>query len=592
MTLWTDKTLLDRIVERWDEKNGEYNRVNRNRKVITYYFRSDEIVQTDNKGNLVGENIYNGSGSWFSRMMATGFQGSLVSKNIAWIRYQMEQYELKGIDELDIWNQDIKEHMSDSYQKSNFYNVQPQFTHDGITTGSPVMFGEENILEQRTMWLPQHYSKVRLYYNKYNEVEGCIVKDDTWTAKQIVETFIKSDDSEGTKRKKKLTISVNTAYESGMLEEVFTVYRATFKITDIIWDSSGNEGFKKPVGDWKWLSVYFLELTDRDKNKKNKPLNDNIGYFSQPFVVWNFDKKPWEISSRTPAWYAIWDCMSLQQIDKNFHENMQLKNRPPTISLDTMKNRLQLSPEGQMFVSNAEYDKSPKPIDLTGDINLNKDMIEIKVDALKRWFYIDQFQMFSDLAATNKAPVATLQIWQMAGEKATLLSPAIETHSTYLETTDARMMDVEMRAGRGPFAPDVMADITDIIESVLGRLSKSVKVKPVFIGRLAQAQKASQALQPIQSTMEAVNPLMAINPQIAMMYRWYETANDINEALDFPQKNIVPKEEWEEMVAADNEAKAQREQQLIAIEAAKASKGISGPVDKTSVLAAVAGGKE
>jgi hypothetical protein len=154
------------------------------------------------------------------------------------------------------------------------------------------------------------------------------------------------------------------------------------------------------------------------------------------------------------------------------------------------------------------------------------------------------------------------------------------------------MMDIEMRAGRGPFAPDVMADITDIINSILGKRAKTVSVKPVFIGRLAQAQKASQALQPIQSTMEAVTPLMSINPQIAMMYRWYETANDINEALDFPQKNIIPKEEWEALVQADNEAKAKQQEQLMAIEMAKAAPAVSGPVDETSVLATVAGGGE
>ena len=588
---WNKKPLLQRIIDRWTEKDGEYNRVNNNRQSITRYFRSDEIVSTDEKGQLVGQNIYNGSGSWFSRMMATGFQGALVSKNIAWIRYQMEQFELKGVDELDVWVQDIKDQMSDSYQRSNFYALQPQFTHDGVTTGSPVMFGEEKINEQRTMWMPQHYSKVRLYYDKYNEVEGCIIKDDTWTAKQIVDTFANNDDREGTKRKKKFSISVNKAYESGSLDEVFIVYRATFKVTDPIWDGSGENNFKKPSGNWTWLSVYFLELTDAEKDKKNTPLNDNIGYFSQPFAVWNFDKKPWEVSSRTPAWYAIWDCLSLQQIDKNFHENMQLKNRPPTISLDSMRNRLQLSPEGKMYATDkSEYESPPKIIDMIGDINLNKEMVEIKVEALKRWFYIDQFQMFTDLTRTNKAPVATVQIWQMAGEKATLLSPAIETHSTYLETIDARMMDIEIQAARGPFAPDVVANITDVILSTLEKPINKISVKPVFIGSLAQAQKASQALQPIQTTMEAMDLMFARNPQLLMKYRWYKLSSKVEDALDFPQDVVVPEEEWDELVRLDNEAKAQEKQQLMLIEAAKAAKGLSGPVDETSVLAAVAGG--
>ena len=141
MTIESNKTLYDRIVDRHKEKDQDYGKVNRNRRVITELFRSDEIMEVTEAGQLVGQAIYNGSPSWFSRMMATGFQGSLVSKNIDWFRYQMEQSELKGIDLLDIWLQAVKEHMTDAYQKSNFYDVQPQFTHDGVTIGSPVLFG-------------------------------------------------------------------------------------------------------------------------------------------------------------------------------------------------------------------------------------------------------------------------------------------------------------------------------------------------------------------------------------------------------------------------------------------------------------------
>ena len=123
MGTWANKTLYDRITDRWREKDIDYAKVNRNRDLMATYFRSDELIETNDKGDLLGQAIYNGSGSWYSRMMATGFQGALVSKNIPWIRYQMEQYKLKGIDELDIWNQDIKDHMQDAYQKSNFYDV-------------------------------------------------------------------------------------------------------------------------------------------------------------------------------------------------------------------------------------------------------------------------------------------------------------------------------------------------------------------------------------------------------------------------------------------------------------------------------------
>jgi hypothetical protein len=452
------------------------------------------------------------------------------------------------------------------------------------------MFGEDDVIGRRTMWLPQHYKTVRVYYNKFNEPEGVIVCDKTWTAKQIFDTFIKADDANGTKRRAKLNIAVNQALDSGTMDSVFTVYKAVFKVTDPIWDGKGDKAFKRPAGAWKWLSVYFLELTDSERDKKDTPLNDNIGDFVQPFAIWNYDKKPWEASSRTPAWYAIWDCLSLQQIDKNYLEDIQYKNRPPIISLKGMEGRVDLTPEGEMFVEDKEYDRPPKPIDRIKGLEFSQDLMELKQEALKRWFYADRFQMFTDLIRMNKQPVTATQIWQMAGEKAALLSPAIETHSKYLETTDAFMMDVEIRAGRGPFNPQTLENIADIISGVLGPLEK-IGVRPVFIGQLAQSQKVTQALEPIQSTMGAVAPLFDIWPDLRVMFREYETANDIAEAFDFPQKNLLSKDEYDETLAAINQKRAQDEQLAKALEVAKASKDISGTIEPGSILGAAVGAK-
>jgi len=592
MVAWNTKTLYERIVDRWMELESDYSKVNLNRELITAYFRCDEIIETDDKGNLLGHDIYNAAGPWFSRLMATGFQGSLVSKNLPWIRYQMEQRELRGIDSLDIWVQEIRDYMNDVYQRSNFYDVQPQFTLDGLTTGSPVMFAEEKLLTGRIMWRPQHYKKIRLFYDGDNEAEGVIVKDKNWTAKQLFDEFVKTDDEDGTRRKKLLTLEVNKALEAGKLNDEFTVWRAVFRANDPIWDGVDKDGesFKKPFGDWEWFSVYFQELSDTDNDKKNKPLNENIGYFSRPFVYWNYDKKPWEVSSRTPAYYAIWDNIALQQIDKNYIENIQLKNRPPRIALNSMKNRMALGPQGVMEVTSQEYDRPPRALDVIGDVRLEKELLDIKVDALRRWFMVDFFQMFSDLVRQQKQPVTATQIWQMAGEKATFLSPAIETHSRYLEKSDDRMMNIEVMKGRGPFHPGIMDEIQNIVMNNAKDSFTSFGIQPVFIGALAQAQKVSQALKPIQASIEAVTPLAIMFPDLpSLMIREYDTANDIFEALDFPQKNIVPKDEYE---AGKTQLAAQRAQEAAmaqGIEMAKASKDISGPVDESSILGSVAG---
>ncbi len=591
MSTYTDKPLYDHISDKWMEKDNKYIKVNRNQDIITTYFRSDEVVDTDDAGDLVGVEIYNGSSSWYSREMAVGFQGSMVSKNIDWIRYMMQNYRLKGIDILDLWNQNIKEHMSRAYQESNFYDIQPQFTHDGLTTGSPVIFGEEDMETGLTMWMPEHFKNTRLFYNKYNQPEGVIVRDKTWTVKKIFDMFIGDDDAQFTKSKKKFNTTFVNALTRGGWNETYPMYRATFKTKDPLWTCTGDDAFKRPVGQWSWLTAYFLEMTSGDKDKKNAPLNADMGDFSQPFAVWNFDKKKWECSSRTPAWYAIWDNLGLQQMDKSYMEDVQYQTRPTMMAEHSMANRMNFSPEGIILVSGLEYDRPPKAIDRIGKgIQQTLELIEMKEVKLRRWFYGDKLQMFTDLARDNKQPVSASQIWNMEGEKATQLSPAIETHSRYLEVTDARMVDNEVQAGRGPFDSQTMGNIRDVIESVLGEVSK-IGIRPVFIGPLAQAQKIAQAIKPIQSTMNVVGEFMRpeIAPQLRFKYRWYEMAEKVEEAFDFPQDVVVPKEEYEAMVQAEIDANARQLQQENTIEAVKASKNLQGPVDEDSVVAKLAG---
>ena len=589
MTAWAKRQLFDRVYDRWKERDEDYSRANANRGTVSTFFRSDEIIETDEKGRLVGQEIFNGSGSWFSRMMANGFQGSLVSKNISWIRYQMQQFELKGVDQIDAWLQRANRYMVDVYQRSNFYDIQPQFTHDGVTTGSPVIFGEENIKEQRIMWQPQHFKNVRAYYDKWNLPEGVIVQDRTWTAKQLMDTFVGPDDDAGTKRKRILSNEANASINAGELDDTFIVYRAVFKRTDPIWDGQGENAFQRPQGDHGWLTAWFEDLADADRKLKDRPLNENMGDFSQPFSIWDYDKKPWEATSRTPAFYALWDNLSLQQLDKNYMQDLQTVNRPPTIALASMNGKLQLGPEGEMFVSNENYDRPPKPLDRIGGLQFNLDWMEMKETALRRWFFIDIFQMFSQLATDKNQPVSAQQIWRMAGEKATQLSPAVETHSAHLETSDARMVDIEVRAGRGPFAPDEIENITDIVVSQLGEGARSIDIQPVFIGPLAQAQKVSQALEPIQTGLEAARPVIEVFPEARHAYRPYKIIELQNEAIDFPQDAVVPEEEFNEIVQAERQAIAQQQQQENAIEMAKASKDVSGPVDENSLLARATG---
>ena len=167
------------------------------------------------------------------------------------------------------------------------------------------------------------------------------------------------------------------------------------------------------------------------------------------------------------------------------------------------------------------------------------------------------------------------------------MSPQIGSYTgELLKSIDDRAVDIESRAGRGPFDPDTLANIEDIIRSnTKDENVASINITPVFIGPLAREQRTQQELDPILTALSVLQPVFEVYPDLKNAIREYGTLEDILKAVNFPLKNLVPEEEYDEIIKQLNAVRAQQQQQTLAIEMAKASPSVSGPVDETSVLA-------
>jgi hypothetical protein len=435
--------------------------------------------------------------------------------------------------------------------------------------------------------MPQHYSKCYTSYNRFNRPNGIIIKDTTWTAQQISDTFCKGNTPEARAKLRDETLSTPLAngLKQGEFYKEFTIIRAVFLANDEMWNGGS---FQRPVKDAVWIGVEFEFGEPKDKNK---PLRTSP-YYSQPFVVWDYNKKLQEAVSRTPADDAIWDVRSHQDVFKDFLENSKLQNRPPVVALSGMRGRMDLSADGFTFVDEQEYQTPPKKVDVVGNLVFNKELADLFAEALKRHFHIDEFQRFNSLAQSNKQPVSALQIMQMSGENSVLLGPALESQDRDLTDTDARFMQIEIEAGRGPFAPDIMANIQDVIEqNIKNHALASVSILPEFISQLSRAQKIQQALDPIREAMEAGQYVSSIvDPDLMhLMVRGYETLDEVFQAVGFSPKNYNTKKDYQE--AADHLAQMRQQaaQQAQQMEMMQNAKNVTGPIDKSSILAGMNG---
>jgi hypothetical protein len=589
MAIWEQKTQFQRIELRWNEVDSVYDRINSARRNIISFYRPDlgpDVLESSDMLQL-GGNLYEGSPPWVARSAAIAFQGNSVSKKLDWFKYKFNHQRLEGIDELDEFAQNGKNHMASVYQRGNFYDVQPQFTLDGWTTGDPLMFIEENPVTGFVMFIPFHFSTYRLFYDMYNKTEGVIIKDE-WSAKKCFDKFCPAEvdgrqltlEQRLEKAKEIFSMALHTTLTNGLLDRKFTVWRAVFKKDDPIW----GDKLERPLDpDMKWYDVYFEDVGK--KEREDKPLLTG-GYRSKPFVNWPYNKKTWETGARTPAFYAIYDSLSMQQIFKNYLDNLQVVARPPVVALKQMEGRLKLGAEGETYVSATEWDKPPRVIENIGNITLELETLELFEKKQSRHFHLELFRLFTDLAQQAKQEFRVLQLAEMAGERISMLLPTIETHESYLASVDLRVRDIERRAGRGPFNRRDMENITDILIWALGPEARNARIAPEFIGTLRQAQQMQQKLKPISTGIAALSELgeaMQDPGYVRRMVKGYDVGDEAIRAVNFPQKLITEKEQYDLEEQAEQQAALRDKQLAQAVELMKAGKvNLQGEVAETS----------
>jgi len=583
MPLWDNTKLYDRILQLLNQKERGYVKFNKARETIIDLMRPDlgSDIDPDGDGSFFGEDIYDGVGSWSVGVMAKGYQGGLVSADADWLSHEAGDNTLDELDEVSIWLQEIDDHMTDSFGRSNFYQVLPVFIKDGVSIGSPLMFIEEtDVVEGEITFLPQHFSTVFAFYDGNNKLEGVIIKDENWTVKKITDKFAPTEEEQ----QAKLPQTILDNIKSGDYYEEHTMYRAVFKGKNPVWDV---EGFKKPNAEW--ISVYFIEKTPEDQ--KNNPL-DTEQYFTRPFVTWDYDKKPWESCSRTPAFDAVHDVHSQQEMALDQSTNRKLKNTPPMAVLEDHRNIVDFNPKGITPVAKEDWGNIPKTIEVVGDIKVSREEMEFNAEKVKRWFSVSQFLKFTDLTNTLRQQPTATQIIKIAAEISVQNNPGISSlTSGFLADVDERMMDIEIRAMRGPFRLERMEEIEQIVQGVADELGvpTEISLTPVFIGPLARAQKVKQELDPILEGLGVAATMFEVEPNLKESVRWHGVLERVFKATGFPLTEFKPEEEYDEIVAAIREAEAAQLQQAQQIELMKASKNIQGEVAESSVMNQVAG---
>ncbi len=519
---------------------------------------STPFVSSGEEGEETGTELYLSDPVRYLRTCADGVMGAMVSPHFRWFGYAMANRLLRGDDQVNQWLQECEEHMYYMFRsKSNLYSVNPPHFRYALGLGNSVLLRYEDIKSGRhvftcphpreSYWLEDYLGRALPYHRLY-----------TKTVADIVVKFDKS----------KMSKAFNKAVDEHRDYEEFRLLHCIYAADDPIFNGTDIKT-NRPYME------FYLEY-DAPEIEVPKPIRQ-AGYFTNPVNPWRLEKSDDEVYGRGIGHLALPDIRGANELRAAVITGIHKEVDPPILATGGLRGRIKKNPGGETYIDRGEYEAAPNlPRELlTRPVNYAaiRDFEERAALALREWFSVDYFLQLSNLAQQGAPPTAT-QILGMADEKAILLIGRVgRFDSDCFDNLMKSVFYTEYAAGRLPPPPQIVLDAGGDLPEV------------EYLGPLAQAQRRMHSVRNTLNALGSVAPVFEAFPKAVHKIRGPEFVEYVLEESGFPQKLIVPKAEYDQLVAA----MAQQEQQLAQAEMmskmAKAVPSLGKKVDPTSPMA-------
>jgi hypothetical protein len=477
------------------------------------------------EGEKTGTDIYDGSPLIAANLLVDGMVGYLCSRNIRWFKFDIPQkLEFHGkkmgqIPEVRRYLDECEEQQYSALNRSNFYDIVPEFFRDGAVPGTAHLISEEDVKEGRIIFTVPHFRECYIAENQFGQVDTNY-RVYSLTLRQLVQKF-------GMDRMKEIDRNFQKEYEDNPYtcrEILHAVYPRTDTDPGRI-DSKG-----KPVA-----SLWIL----KDKGK----LIEESGYNWMPSITWRWRKNSDERYGRSPSWDALVDIIKANEIGRSNLIAGQKMVEPPIIAPTDLRGHIHMGPNGQTFMDRNISDFGPRPLFTGIQLPFGVDQQDRADGIIRQHFAVDFFLMLSQ-AAANKVELTATQTIEMMGEKAAVLGTRVGMlQSEALDPIHDRVFDIENRAGRMPTPPPILQDMTD------GRIEIQ------YLGPLAQAQIRLSKSRSIQSGIALVSQIATVAPTAMDVVDWDGSVVEALDSAGFPMHLIRNPEQITEI-------RQQRQQQM------------------------------
>lgn len=496
------------------------------------------------------DKIINSEPRLLLRRLAAGLQSGITNPANQWFRLSAGDPKVGKTQAVRAWLSYATEAIHQQFQRSNVYKALNElYMHLGLfgtacglmtdNAGTPFL----NILDEGAYWIEE---------NIYGQVDVCMFRLEM-TPKQLMEEFGKEWLPErmrtGTERKTILCM-------------VFPRERFDVAIDE-----------RDVVAEMPFVSVYFIEHQAVDTD-------DGIigirGHWANPIVA--------------PRWYpgvnaygvgcghvALADCKELQSMELDRLRLTKTVVDPPLLVPSSMKGMKVRSGPGGITYYDQMSASGKAPVTPLYDLRFDASAVDQSVIAvtgrIQRLFYADLFAMLMGLVHQKSNMTAT-EVLELAAEKVSLLGPVL----TQLDT------DLLDPLVNGVWALTVNGVAMERFEELgappRGLMETGMKVD--YISSLHMEQQSMARMQSVNSLMQAVGPIMQLDPSALDKIDTDRAVDVIAESLF--EHGIVRDSKMVEKIRMQRaQAKQQQQEMEQALAAGKASRDSAAAVrDETA----------
>ncbi|WP_410099938.1 portal protein [Sutterella wadsworthensis] len=528
-----DLKLRQRILTRWGTLKKERE------PYMTQWLEISEHITPSRGRFLIGKNRNESRSRWnrivdssavrAANILAAGLMSGMTDPSSQWFALTTGTPNLDEAQAVKVWLDQVQRIMEMAFTRTNTYQALHQGWRDVGTYGVMAMVIAEDDREVFHCY-PLSVGEYAIGVDDRG-VPDTLYRRFIMTAAQLVARFGRS----------KLSADVLRNFDAGQVDH-------EYKLIHAIEPRFDRQYGKRDSRNMPWRSVIIQIDSDGTKDG----ILEESGFNEFPCVVGRWGASASDVySEESPGMVALGDVRQLQHEQKQKGNSIDYIVNPPLIMPTAARdNEDDFEPGGRIYLdAPAQKDAVQSAWQVQMDINaLRQDIAEVQ-QRINQAFSVDMFLM---LSGQQMGKMTATEVAERHEEKLMMLGPVLSRlNNEVLKPLIERTFSILYRAGQLPPAPPELAGVELSIE---------------YTSMLARSQRAIRA-NSLDQFLQRIGQVAQFDPNVLAKIDSFRIVDEYADYLSVAPSVVVPTEQAQQKIEAQQQAQQQAEQMQQAADA-------------------------